>query len=69
LEKYQVKGDTVGIFYGFFVGVIGIFSLSLYSISGGMANEAFTNIQLIGCAAVLVGIYLADKARRGVSKA
>jgi drug/metabolite transporter (DMT)-like permease len=34
-----------------------------------LLNEAFTNIQLIGCTAVLVGIYLADKARRGVSKA
>ena len=34
-----------------------------------LLNEAFTNIQLVGCAAVLVGVYLADKARRGVSKA
>jgi drug/metabolite transporter (DMT)-like permease len=34
-----------------------------------LLNEAFTNIQLIGCAAVLVGVYLADKARRGVSNA
>ena len=33
-----------------------------------LLNEAFTNIQLIGCTAVLVGVYLADKARRGVSK-
>jgi drug/metabolite transporter (DMT)-like permease len=34
-----------------------------------LLNEAFTNIQLIGCVAVLVGVYLADKARRGVSNA
>jgi drug/metabolite transporter (DMT)-like permease len=34
-----------------------------------LLNEAFTNIQLIGCTAVLVGVYLADKARRGVSNA
>ena len=34
-----------------------------------LLTEAFTNIQLIGCAAVLVGVYLADKARRGVSNA
>ncbi len=39
------------------------------AIAWWLLNEAFTNIQLIGCAAVLVGIYLADKARRGVSKA
>jgi hypothetical protein len=47
LEKYHVKGDIVGIFYGFFVGILGIVSLTLYSISGGMANEAFTNMDLI----------------------
>ena len=34
-----------------------------------LLNEAFTNIQLIGCAVVLIGIYLADKARSSVSKA
>ena len=33
-----------------------------------LLNEAFTPIQLIGCAVVLVGIYLADKARSVVSK-
>ena len=42
-----MKGDIVGIFYGFFVGILGIVSLTLYSISGGMANEAFTNFDLI----------------------
>jgi hypothetical protein len=47
LDKYNVKGDIVGIFYVFFVGVIGIVGLSVYSISGGMRNEAFTNFDLI----------------------
>jgi len=32
-----------------------------------LLSEAFTTIQLIGCAVVLIGIYLADKARRRVS--
>ena len=41
LAKYSVDGDIVGIFYGFFVGVIGIIGLSIYTVSGGMAKEAF----------------------------
>jgi drug/metabolite transporter (DMT)-like permease len=32
-----------------------------------LLNEAFTNIQLFGCAVVLFGIYLADKARQRVN--
>jgi len=32
-----------------------------------LLNEAFTNIQLFGCAVVLFGIYLADKARQRIS--
>lgn len=47
LEKHNVKGDIVGIFYVFFVGVIGIFGLILYSISGGMKTETFTNNDFI----------------------
>ena len=38
------------------------------AIAWWLLNEAFTNIQLLGCAMVLVGIYLADKARAGVNK-
>ncbi len=38
------------------------------AIAWWLLNEAFTNIQLLGCAVVLVGIYLADKARAGVNK-
>lgn len=38
------------------------------AIAWWLLSEAFTNIQLFGCAVVLVGIYLADKARTGVSK-
>jgi drug/metabolite transporter (DMT)-like permease len=34
-----------------------------------LLSEAFTNIQLLGGVIVLIGVYLADKARRGVSKA
>jgi drug/metabolite transporter (DMT)-like permease len=33
-----------------------------------LLSEAFTSIQLIGCAVVLFGIYLADKARNMTSK-
>jgi drug/metabolite transporter (DMT)-like permease len=32
-----------------------------------LLSEAFTTIQLIGCAVVLIGIYLADKTRRRIS--
>ena len=32
-----------------------------------LLNEAFTNIQLFGCAVVLFGIYLADKARQRIN--
>ena len=32
-----------------------------------LLNEAFTNIQLFGCAVVLIGIYLADKARQRIN--
>lgn len=38
------------------------------AIAWWLLNEAFTNIQLLGCTVVLVGIYLADKARAGVNK-
>ena len=38
------------------------------AIAWWLLNEAFTNIQSLGCAVVLVGIYLADKARAGVNK-
>jgi drug/metabolite transporter (DMT)-like permease len=34
-----------------------------------LLSEAFTNIQLLGGVIVLIGVYLADKARRGVNKA
>lgn len=58
LAKYKVDGDIVGIFFCFFVGIIGIISLSVYSISGGMANEAFEKkdfiiISLGGCVETL----------------
>ena len=33
------------------------------AIAWWLLSEAFTNIQLIGCAVVLIGIYFADKAR------
>jgi drug/metabolite transporter (DMT)-like permease len=35
------------------------------AIAWWLLNESFTTIQLIGCAVVLVGIYLADKAKAG----
>lgn len=38
------------------------------AIAWWLLSEAFTNIQLIGCAVVLIGIYLADKARASVGK-
>ena len=31
-----------------------------------LLNEVFNTVQLIGCAVVLVGIYLADKAKASV---
>ncbi len=37
----------MGIYFGFFVGIIGMISLTIYSISGGMANEAFAKMDLI----------------------
>ena len=37
--KFKVSGDTVGIYYGFFVGVLGIISLSIFSMTGAMAGE------------------------------
>jgi len=58
-ELSASTSSVIGMIEPIFAGVIAWWLL----------NEAFTNIQLIGCAAVLVGIYLADKARRGVSKA
>jgi drug/metabolite transporter (DMT)-like permease len=33
-----------------------------------LLNEALSEIQLVGCAVVLLGIYLADKARAAVVK-
>lgn len=38
------------------------------AIAWWLLSEAFTTIQLIGCAVVLIGIYLADKARASVGK-
>jgi drug/metabolite transporter (DMT)-like permease len=35
------------------------------AIAWWLLNESFTPIQLLGCAVVLVGIYLADKAKAG----
>ena len=47
MDKFGVNGDIVGIFYSFFVGLIAIVGLFIYSISGGMANEAFTHSDLL----------------------
>ena len=41
LQKFKVEGVTSGTFYVFFVGIIGSFSLTIYSLSGGMENENF----------------------------
>jgi drug/metabolite transporter (DMT)-like permease len=38
------------------------------AIAWWLLNEAFNTTQLIGCAILLFGIYLADKARSRVSK-
>jgi hypothetical protein len=42
LAALGVEGDIVGLFYGFFVGNIGILGLIVYSLSGAMANETFS---------------------------
>ena len=53
-----LTSSVIGMIEPIFAGIIAWWLL----------NEAFTPIQLIGCAVVLVGIYLADKARSVVSK-
>jgi drug/metabolite transporter (DMT)-like permease len=50
--------SVIGMIEPIFAGVIAWWLL----------NEAFTTIQLLGCAVVLIGIYLADKARNMASK-
>jgi drug/metabolite transporter (DMT)-like permease len=42
LSKFKVNGDSVGIYYAFFVGVLASIGLVVYSIFGGMKNEFFT---------------------------
>jgi drug/metabolite transporter (DMT)-like permease len=58
-ELSASTSSVIGMIEPIFAGVIAWLLL----------NEAFTNIQLLGCAVVLIGIYLADKARGSVSKA
>ena len=58
-ELSASTSSVIGMIEPIFAGVIAWLLL----------NEAFTNIQLLGCAVVLIGIYLADKARSYVSKA
>ena len=58
-ELSASTSSVIGMIEPIFAGVIAWLLL----------NEAFTNIQLLGCAVVLIGIYLADKARSSVSKA
>ena len=58
-ELSASTSSVIGMIEPIFAGVIAWLLL----------NEAFTNIQLLGCTVVLIGIYLADKARSSVSKA
>ena len=55
-ELSASTSSVIGMIEPIFAGVIAWWLL----------NEAFTTIQLIGCAVVLIGIYLADKARSQV---
>jgi len=57
-ELSASTSSVIGMIEPIFAGVIAWWLLS----------EAFTSIQLIGCAVVLFGIYLADKARNMASK-
>ena len=57
-ELSASTGSVIGMIEPIFAGVIAWWLLS----------EAFTSIQLLGCAVVLLGIYLADKARAQVAK-
>ena len=57
-ELSASTSSVIGMIEPIFAGVIAWWLLS----------EAFTTIQLIGCAVVLFGIYLADKARNMASK-
>jgi drug/metabolite transporter (DMT)-like permease len=57
-ELSASTSSVIGMIEPIFAGVIAWWLL----------NEAFTTIQLLGCAVVLIGIYLADKARDMASK-
>ncbi len=57
-ELSASTGSVIGMIEPIFAGVIAWWLLS----------EAFKSIQLLGCAVVLLGIYLADKARAQVAK-
>ncbi len=57
-ELSASTGSVIGMIEPIFAGAIAWWLLS----------EAFNSIQLIGCAVVLLGIYLADKARAQVAK-
>ncbi len=75
LSNYKVDGDTVGIYYGFFVGIIGMICLTIYSISGGMANEAFTKMDILiiscgGCVdalGMIITIYASAIGNAGIA--
>ena len=58
-ELSASTSSVIGMIEPIFAGVIAWWLL----------NEAFTPIQLLGCAVVLIGIYLADKARNVANKA
>jgi len=57
-ELSASTGSVIGMIEPLFAGAIAWWLL----------NEAFNTIQLIGCAVLLVGIYLADKARSQVKQ-
>ena len=57
-ELSASTGSVIGMIEPIFAGVIAWWLIS----------EAFNSIQLLGCAVVLLGIYLADKARAQVAK-
>jgi drug/metabolite transporter (DMT)-like permease len=57
-ELSASTGSVIGMIEPIFAGAIAWWLLS----------EAFNSIQLIGCAVVLLGIFLADKARAQVAK-
>ena len=57
-ELSASTGSVIGMIEPIFAGVIAWWLLS----------EAFNSIQLLGCAVVLLGIYLADKARAQVAE-